>query len=91
MNKEELITAIAAQTNFSKVDSKKFLDSYTDVVTSALKSGDTIQLIGFCGLSVVDRPARIGRNPRTGEELTIAASKVVKFVAGKQLKEAVNA
>ena len=90
MNKEELITAIAEKTEFSKVDVKKLLDSYVEAVTKALKKGDPIQLTGFMTFSVVARPARKGRNPSTGKEISIAASKAVKFAAGKQLKEAVN-
>jgi len=90
MNKEELVTALAEKTEFSKVDAKKFLDGYIEVVTKALKKGHTIQLVGFLTLSVVSKPARKGRNPRTGKEISIAASKAVKFAAGKQLKEAVN-
>jgi DNA-binding protein HU-beta len=91
MNKEDLIAAIAAESKFTKVDSAKFLDAYINVVTAALKLKDDIRLIGFCNLSVIDKPARTGRNPRSGEAITIPASKAVKFVAGKNLKEAVNA
>ena len=90
MNKEELITAIAEHSKLTKVESKKFLDSYVDVVTRALKNGDDIQLIGFGSFSISNKEARKGRNPRTGEEINIAASKAVKFTAGKSLKEAVN-
>ena len=91
MNKEDLIAAIAAESKFTKVDSAKFLDAYINVVTAALQLKDDIRLIGFCNLSVIDKPARTGRNPRSGEAITIPASKAVKFVAGKNLKEAVNA
>lgn len=90
MNKEELIAAIAENTKFTKADTKKFLDSYNEVITTALKSGDTVQLIGFGSWSVGQRDERKGRNPRTGEEIIIAASKVVKFTAGKQLKDAIS-
>lgn len=90
MNKEELIAAIAENTKFSKADTKKFLDNYNEVITTALKFGNTVQLIGFGTWSVSQREEHKGRNPRTGEEITIAASKVVKFTAGKQLKDAVN-
>jgi DNA-binding protein HU-beta len=79
------------RSNFSKADTKKFLDAYVEVVTLALQSGEEVQLIGFLGMSVVDRAERVGRNPRSGEEITIPASKVVKFTTGKQLKEAINA
>lgn len=90
MNKEELLTAIAEKSKLTKVDSKKFLEAYVEVVSKALKAEDTIQLVGFGSFSVRKRPESIGRNPRTGAEITIAASKVVKFTAGKQLKEEVN-
>lgn len=91
MNKEELIAAIAEKSKFTKADTKKFLDTYVDVVTMALQSGASIQLVGFATMSVIDRPERKGRNPRSGEEITIPASKVVKFATGKQLKDAINA
>ena len=91
MKKEELVAAIAERSNFTKIDTKKFLDTYVEVVTLALQSGEEVQLMGFLGMSVVDRAERIGRNPRSGEEITIPASKVVKFNTGKQLKEAINA
>ncbi len=90
MNKEEFVAAIAENTKFTKVDTKKFLDAYIDVVTTALKFGNIVQLIGFGNFSVIDKPERKGRNPRSGEEITIAASKAVKFAAGKLLKDAVN-
>ena len=91
MKKEELVTAIAEKSKFTKADTKKFLDAYTEVVTLALQSGEEVQLMGFLGMSVVERAERIGRNPRSGEEITIPASKVIKFNTGKQLKEAINA
>ncbi len=91
MNKEELIAAIAEKSKFTKIDTKKFLDSYIDVVTMALQSGVGVQLVGFATISVVDRPERQGRNPNNGKEITIPASKAVKFTVGKQLKEAINA
>ena len=90
MNKEELVSAIAERSKFTKVDVKKFLDSYVDVVTLALQHNNIIQLIGFGSFSVVARPEHKGRNPKDGTEITIPASNKVKFTAGKQLKEAVN-
>ena len=90
MNKEELLTAIAEHTSFSKTDSKKFLDGFVEVVTKSLSKGNDIQLIGFGSFSVAKREARIGRNPQTGAEIKIKASKAVKFTAGKALKDAVN-
>ena len=89
-NKEELINAIAEKIGHSKVDTKNFLDNYIEVVQDALTKGDSVQLVGFATLSVGDRAERKGRNPQTGKELIIPASKVVKFSAGKQLKDAVN-
>jgi DNA-binding protein HU-beta len=90
MNKEELVAAIAEITEFSKADSKRFLEAFTEATTRALTDGETLQLVGFATFSVGDRAERKGRNPQTGKEITIPASKVVKFSAGKQLKEAVN-
>ena len=68
----------------------KVTDAVFAAITAALKSGDDVRITGFGSFSVTDRPARDGRNPRTGETLTIAASKVVKFTVGKALKDAVN-
>jgi DNA-binding protein HU-beta len=90
MNKEELVKAIADESGQTNAEVKKFLESYIKVTVEALSQGETIQLIGFFTLSVNERAARKGRNPKTGEEISIAASKAVKFVAGKQLKESVN-
>ena len=90
MNKEELIDAIAAETEFSKVDTRKYLDAFLKVVPDSLAKGETIQLVGFATLSVIERAERLGRNPQTGKEIKIAASKAVKFSAGKALKDAVN-
>ncbi len=90
MNKNELLTAIAEKTKLTKVDSKKFLDAYVEAITKALKAEDTIQLIGFGSFSVRKRPQNKGRNPRTGEEITIKAAKIAKFTMGKQLKEEIN-
>jgi DNA-binding protein HU-beta len=90
MNKEDLINAIAAETEFSKTDSRKYLEALTKVIPEALAKGEFVQLIGFANFSVAERTARKGRNPRTGKEIEIAASKVVKFSAGKTLKEALN-
>ena len=90
MNKEELIEAISEASEYSKADTKRFLEAYLQVTQDALVAGETIQLVGSFTLSVGDRAARKGRNPQTGKEIQIAASRVVKFSAGKQLKEAVN-
>ena len=91
MNKTELIAAVADKAGLTKVDASKALDAITDSITSALKTGDTVTLIGFGTFKVTARAARTGRNPRTGEELKIAARKAPAFTAGKALKDAVNA
>ena len=91
MNKTELIAAIAEQAEISKKDAEKALKAFVDVVTEQLKEGEKVQLVGFGTFEVSERAAREGRNPQTGETMTIAASKSPKFKAGKALKDAVNA
>ncbi len=91
MNKSELVSAMAAKTDLSKKDAEKALKAFIDVVSEELSQGGKIQLVGFGTFDVVERVARTGRNPRTGEEMQIAASKAPKFKAGKALKDAVNA
>ncbi|MBQ8148861.1 MAG: HU family DNA-binding protein [Lachnospiraceae bacterium] len=91
MNKTELVAAIAEKTGLSKKDAEKAVKAFTDVVSEELKKGEKIQLVGFGTFEVVDRPAREGRNPKTGETMSIAASKAPKFKAGKALKDMVNA
>lgn len=90
MNKSELIDAIAAEANLTKADAGKALSAITDSITTALKNGDSVSLIGFGTFKVSKRAARTGRNPRTGAEIKIAASNNPGFTAGKGLKEAVN-
>ena len=90
MNKSELIDAIADSADISKSAAAKALDGMTSAVTSALSSGDQVTLVGFGTFSVRDRAARTGRNPRTGAEIQIKASKIPAFKAGKALKDAVN-
>jgi DNA-binding protein HU-beta len=85
MNKAELIDAIAANAELSKVDAKKALDAFIGATTVALKKGDRVALVGFGSFSVSSRAARKGRNPQTGKEIKIAAKKVVKFKAGSEL------
>jgi DNA-binding protein HU-beta len=82
MNKSELINAIAASADISKAAAGRALDATTDAITGALKKGDTVTLIGFGTFKVSKRAARIGRNPRTGAELKIAARKAPAFSAG---------
>ncbi|MCC6374418.1 MAG: HU family DNA-binding protein [Moraxellaceae bacterium] len=88
MNKSELIEAIAASAQLTKADAARALDGFTSAVTSALQAGDNVSLIGFGTFSVKERAARKGRNPKTGVELDIPASKVPDFKAGKGLKDA---
>lgn len=90
MNKSELIDAIAEQSGLTKADTTKALNGFIDVVTDAMKRGDDVVLVGFGTFGVKERAARTGRNPKTGETLQIAASKVPGFKAGKGLKDAVN-
>lgn len=90
MNKADLINAISDAAGLTKIESAKAVEAFTATVTKALVEGDQLTLIGFGVFSVRDRAARIGRNPRTGEEIQIAAVKLPAFKAGKQLKEAVN-
>lgn len=90
MNKSELIDAVAEHSGLSKTDTTKAINSFVETVTDAMQRGDDVVLVGFGTFSVKDRAARTGRNPKTGETLQIAASKVPGFKAGKGLKDAVN-
>jgi len=90
MNKSELIDAISAESGLSKVDSKKAVDSFINVTSAALKTGDKLALVGFGSFSVSKREARTGRNPQTGKEIQIEAKNVIKFKAGSELTENVN-
>lgn len=90
MNKTELVAAMAEKTELSKKDAEKALKAFTDVVAEELKKGEKVQLVGFGTFEVTEREAREGRNPRTGETMTIAASKSPKFKAGKALKDSLN-
>jgi DNA-binding protein HU-beta len=90
MNKAELIDAIADSADLSKASAGRALDAAIGTITKALKKGDTVTLVGFGTFSVRKRAARTGRNPRTGEEIKIKASKVPGFKAGKALKDTIN-
>ena len=90
MNKKELVENIAGAADISKAAAEKALGAFTDGVKNALRKGETVTLIGFGTYSVVERKARIGRNPQTGAELKIPAKKTVKFKAGKGLREMVE-
>ena len=91
MNKLELVSAMADKTGLSKKDAEAALKAFTDVVAEELKKGEKIQLVGFGTFEVSERAARTGRNPQTGKEMTIPASKAPKFNVGKALKDSVNA
>ena len=90
MNKTEFIAAVAEKAEISKKDSEKALKAFVDVVAEQLKAGDKVQLVGFGTFEVSERAAREGRNPQTGETMTIAACKAPKFKAGKALKDVIN-
>jgi len=90
MNKNELVSAMAANSGLSKADAKRALDAFIASTTNALKSGDKISLVGFGSFSVQKRNARMGRNPQTGKEIKIAAKNVVKFRPGSELSSAVK-
>ena len=89
MNKAELTAAIVKKTGFTKKDAEKALGAVTEVITEALAAGEKVQIVGFGGFEVRNRPARMARNPRTGEQIKIAASKAPVFKAGKALKDKV--
>ncbi|MCX7991039.1 MAG: HU family DNA-binding protein [Proteobacteria bacterium] len=89
MTKAELVAAIASKADISKANAEKALNGFIAAVTEALKKGDKVSLVGFGTFEVVKRAARKGRNPRTGQEIKIKASKAPKFRAGKALKKAV--
>ena len=91
MNKVELVSAMAERAEMTKVDTEKVLKAFIDTVTDELKNGGKVQLVGFGTFEVSERAERMGRNPQTGESITIAASKAPKFKAGKALKDLVNA
>ena len=91
MNRVELVAAMADKAGLAKKDAEKALKAFTDVVAEELKKGEKIQLVGFGTFEVSERAAREGRNPRSGETMTIAACKAPKFKAGKALKDMINA
>ncbi|MBQ1236258.1 MAG: HU family DNA-binding protein [Oscillospiraceae bacterium] len=89
MNKAELVAAVAEKTALSKKDSEKVVNAAFEAITEALVAGEKVQLVGFGSFETKERNARIGRNPRTKEEIEIPASRVPAFKAGKALKDAV--
>ncbi len=90
MNKNDLVNAVATNSGLTKADSAKAIDGVFDAIADALKGGDDVRLVGFGTFSVSERAASEGRNPRTGDKITIAASKQPKFKAGKGLKDSVQ-
>ena len=90
MNKNDLVAAVSDKSDLSKADATKAIDAVFDCISDELKSGGDVRLVGFGTFSVAQRAASMGRNPRTGEAIKIAASKQPKFKAGKGLKDAVN-
>lgn len=89
MNKTDLIGDVAAATGMTKKDVEKSVNAFISSIQDALKAGDKVQLIGFGTFEVRDRQARKGRNPQTGKEISIAATKVPAFKVGKGFKEAI--
>lgn len=90
MNKMELIEAVAKSAGISKVEAGRAMDAFTGTIQKALKKGDKITLVGFGTFATVKKAARVGRNPKTGKPIKIAAKKVAKFKAGKALADAVR-
>ncbi len=90
MKKTQLVDAIAKKASITKVDAKKALDAFINVIGETLKAGDKIALIGFGSFAVAKKPGRTGRNPRTGASIKIAAKNVVKFKAGAELNALVK-
>lgn len=90
MNKTELIAAVAENAELSKKDAEKAVNAVISSITSAMTEGEKVQIVGFGTFEVRERGARTGKNPRTGEAIEIAASKVPAFKAGKALKDVVN-
>jgi DNA-binding protein HU-beta len=90
VNKNDLVAAVAEAAGLSKADANKAVDAVFDGITGALKKGDEVRLVGFGTFAVAERAASEGRNPRTGEKISIAASKQPKFTPGKGLKDALN-
>ncbi len=90
MNKQELIAAVADQAGLQRGDAIKAVEAVFDAISASLKKGDEVRLVGFGTFSISKRKASTGRNPRTGEPMTIKASSQPKFKAGKLLKDSVN-
>ena len=91
MNRTELVAAMAEKTQLSKKDADLALKAFIDVVSEEMQKGEKVQLVGFGTFEVAERAERTGRNPQTGKDIVIPASKSPKFKAGKALKDIVNA
>ncbi|KYH33855.1 DNA-binding protein HU [Moorella mulderi DSM 14980] len=89
MNKMDLVASVAEKTDLTKKDAEKVVSAVLASIEEALAQGDKVQLVGFGTFEIKERAARVGRNPRTGEEIEIAATRVPVFKAGKALREAV--
>ena len=90
MNKSDFVAAVAAKTNLSQAETGRVVDAVLGTVTETLAKGDDIRFTGFGTFEVVEQAARVGRNPRTGAEIAISASKAPKFRPGAALKSAVG-
>lgn len=90
MNKSQLIDAMAAEANLTKIDARKALDAFVKITSDVLKSGDKLALVGFGSFGVSQRSARTGRNPKSGKEIKIAAKNVVRFKAGSDLTDIIQ-
>ncbi|GEA14558.1 MAG: DNA-binding protein HU-beta [Moorella sp. (in: firmicutes)] len=89
MNKMDLVASVAEKTDLTKKEAEKVVSAVLASIEEALAQGDKVQLVGFGTFEIKERAARVGRNPRTGEEIEIAATRVPVFKPGKALKEAV--
>ena len=90
MNQADLITAVAERAGLTKADASKVVETLVGTITEALKRGDEVRIAGFGSFGISERGERQGRNPQTGAQMTIAASKAAKFTAGKAVKDALN-
>ena len=90
MNKKQLIAKLSGSLNLSKADAERTFDTITNTILDALKGDDSVKIAGFGTYKGAKRKARVGRNPRTGEQIQIAASQKVKFLPAKSLKEVFN-
>ncbi|HGJ5920669.1 HU family DNA-binding protein [Arsenophonus apicola] len=90
MNKTELINKVSEKSGLGKKDAEKAVNAFTETITESLKSGNSVQLVGFGSFQVKTRAAREGRNPQTGKAIKIAATNVPSFKAGQKLKDAVK-